>query len=328
MRFTHRRKAACAAVALLAALGLAAPAGATTSADIVGYLHGISGNHTVSGQHNREPNSAPSIWTAKVHDITGVYPGLWGGDFLFSADDIAHRQTMVDQAKREWANGSLVALMWHMCPPTMAEPCDWGTSGIQSDLSDSQWNDLVTNGTALNGAWKARLDAIVPYLQQLKDAGVPVLWRPLHEMNDGWAWWGGRPGSGGSPRLYQITHDYLAGTKGLSNLVWVWNVKDLDAGGIPGYYPGSSYVDVATLDSWNNSFPPGEYYQAMQSVAGGKPIALAEVGTLPSPAQLAAQPKWTYFMVWAEYLTNSNSDDAIKATYYDPQVLHQGDVHP
>ena len=64
----------------------------------------------------------------------------------------------------------------------------------------------------------------------------------------------------------------------------------------------------------------------MQSVAAGKPIALAEVGTLPSPAQLAAQPKWAYFMVWAEYLTNANSDDAIKATYYDSRVLHQGDV--
>ena len=49
----------------------------------------------------------------------------------------------------------------------------------------------------------------MPYLQQLKDAGVPVLFRPLHEMNEGWAWWGGRPGADGSAKLYQITHDYL-----------------------------------------------------------------------------------------------------------------------
>lgn len=53
---------------------------------------------TVSGRHNREPNSAPPTWTGTVHDITGVYPGPWGGDSLFSADDIAHRQTMVDRA--------------------------------------------------------------------------------------------------------------------------------------------------------------------------------------------------------------------------------------
>ncbi|MGI5231421.1 glycosyl hydrolase [Actinoallomurus sp. CA-142502] len=346
MRLTHRM--AYAAVALLAALGLTAAGNAgtvavarpiatgarrpdavrpaATAAGVVAYLKTISGDHTVSGQHNREPNASPAIWTDKVHDITGVYPGLWGGDFLYSQDDIAHRATMVAEARNEWNAGSLVALMWHMCPPTMAEPCGW-ESGVESHLTDGQWSELVTNGTALNNAWKARLDTIVPYLQSLKDAGVPVLWRVLHEMNDGWAWWGGRPGPGGSAKLYQLTHDYLVGTKGLTNLIWVWNVKDLNAGAISGYYPGASYVDVATLDSWNNAFPPSQYYQAMQSVAPGKPIALAEVGTLPTPAQLAAQPKWTYFMVWAEYLTNDNSDDAIKATYYDYQVLHRGDIH-
>ena len=66
---------------------------------------------------------------------------------------------------------------------------------------------------------------------------MEVLWRPLHEMNEGWSWWGGRPGSSGSRRLYQITHDYLVGVKGLTNLVWVWNVKDVDMGGIGEYFP-------------------------------------------------------------------------------------------
>jgi mannan endo-1,4-beta-mannosidase len=321
-----------AALVGLALLALGAPANAqpapattaTTAAGLVGYLRGIEGNHTVSGQHNREPNAAPAQWTDKVHDITGVYPGLWGGDFLYQADDIAHRQTMVDEAKAEWAAGSLVALMWHQCPPTMAEPCDW-TTGIESHLAPSQWSQLVTSGTTLNNAWKARLDTIVPYLRQLRDAGVPVLWRPLHEINDAWSWWGG---NADSARLFQITHDYLAGTQGLTNLVWVWSVKDDSTSNLSQYYPGGSYVDVVGLDSWNAGFPSGAWYSAIQSIAGSKPIALAEVGTLPTPAQLAAQPRWTYFMCWAEYLTNANTDDAIKATYYDYQVLHRGDLHP
>ena len=38
----------------------------------------------------------------------------------------------------------------------------------------------------------------------------------------------GRPaGTRGTARLYQITHDYLVGTKGLTNLIWVWDVQDL-----------------------------------------------------------------------------------------------------
>ncbi len=316
------------AAGVLLTVGLSAPSApaaapaASTPANVIGFLDGISGNHTVSGQHNREPNSSPAQWTDKVDAITGVYPGLWEGDFLYAADDIAHRQTMVDEAKAEWAAGSLVGLMWHECPPTMAEPCDW--NDVQSKLSSAQWNDLVTDGTALDKAWKAELDRIVPYLQQLKDAGIPVLWRPLHEINDAWSWWGG---TADSARLYQITHDYLAGTKGLTNLIWVWAVKDDDTSTVRDHYPGGQYVDVVALDSWNADFPSTSWYQTLQSIAGTKPIALAEVGRLPSPAQLSAQPKWTYFSDWAEYLTNSNSDDAIKATYYDPQVLHRGDIH-
>ena len=299
----------------------AATGGPATAADLVNLLDRTSGNHTVSGQHDREPNASPAQWTNKVYDITGVHPGMWEGDFLYGADDIAHRQTMVDEAKAEWASGSLVGLMWHECPPTMSEPCSW--SDVQSKLTAAQWNDLVTAGTPLNTAWKAELDRIVPYLQQLKAAGIPVLWRPLHEINDSWSWWGG---NADSARLYQITHDYLAGTKGLTNLVWVWSVKDDDTATAASYYPANQYVDVVALDSWNAGFPSSSWYQTMQSIAAGKPIALAEVGRLPAPADLGAQPRWAYFSEWAEYLTGSNSTAAVQATYSDPQVLHRGDL--
>ena len=110
-------------------------------------------------------------------------------------------------------------------PPDVGT-CEFNGGVNGSRLSDAEWTQqIITNGTSLNNAYKAKLDTAVPYLQQLKDAGVPVLFRPLHEMNEGWAWWGGRSGANGSARLYQITHDYLL-SKGLTNLIWVWNVKD------------------------------------------------------------------------------------------------------
>src|SRR5258706_303048 len=82
-------------------------------------------------------------------------------------------------------------------------------------LSDPQWTDLITNGGTLNNAWKARMDVIAVHLQTLKNAGVEVLFRPLHEMNQGLFWWAGRPGPNGTAKLFQITHDYLRNTKGL-----------------------------------------------------------------------------------------------------------------
>lgn len=318
-------------VALGATMAVAAPTApkadafsAANKSTVLNYLGSIKGQKIVSGQHNKEPASQPNQYTQRVKDITGVYPGLWGGDFLFNSADVANRQRIVDQAKTEWKNGALVSLTWHVCPPTVGSSCSF--DDVKSDLTDAQWSQLTTNGTSLNTAWKKRLDEIVPYLQQLKDAGVPAIFRPLHEMNEQWAWWGGRPGSNGSAKLYQITHDYLVGTKGMTNLVWAWNVQDNPAGGFSNYYPGSSYVDVVTLDAWYKAFPSSSEYQSLRSIAAGKPIALAEVGTMPTAANLSAQPEWTWFMEWSEQLEGSNTPQAIKDTYYNPRVLHQGDL--
>ncbi|MFJ5611300.1 glycosyl hydrolase [Streptomyces sp. NPDC093221] len=331
--FTRRRAALLAALPLVAGAWLvtsppqASATGASTPDAVIGYLHQISGNHVISGVHNKEPLSQPSAYTAQAHSITGKWAGLWGGEFGFRPDDVANRQTMIDQAKTEWANGSLVNLTWHMCRPDVAT-CDFdtGPNPIKgSHLSDPEWSQLVTDGSMLNTDYKRKLDQVVPYFQQLKDAGIPVLFRPLHEMNEGWAWWGGKTGAAGSARLFQITHDYLE-SKGLDNIIWVWNVKDIDGGAahVADYYPGDAYVDVASLDPWVHGSASTEWYQAIVNQAHGKPVSLAEVGTVPTPAQLAAQPLWTWFMIWSDYLTSANTAAGLQTTFNTSRVLSQG----
>ncbi|MDT0417537.1 glycosyl hydrolase [Streptomyces sp. DSM 41982] len=306
------------------------PAG-VTKADELAYLRSLTGNHVLSGQQGGA-NSDPAYWTARVHDITGEYPAVWNGDFGFSQNDIDNRQKVVDQAKTEWNNGSLPGLMMHACRPDVAT-CSFegGADPVKgSKLSDSEWQQVVTDGTSLNSAYKRKLDQFVPYFQQLKSAGVPVLFRPLHELNEGWAWWGGRPGANGSARLFRITHDYLE-SKGLDNILWVWAPKDVQGGAsqAASYYPGDAYVDVVGLDVWWAKFPSSDWYNALSALAGSKPMALAEVGSVPQPSQFAAQPRWVYWNVWLDYLTNSgyNTNASVKAGYYDARVLNQGEVH-
>jgi mannan endo-1,4-beta-mannosidase len=294
---------------------------------LLAYLNRISGQYTLSGQHNREPNSDPTKYTRVAQQITGQTPGLWGGDFLFASADVNARQTMINEAINQWRSGSVVALTWHMCPPTVGRTCGWDEAGILGSLTDAQWSQLITGGTALNNAWKARLDEVVPFLQQLKSAGVEPLWRPIHEMNDGWSWWGGRPGASGSRRLYEITYDYLVNVKGLNNMVWVWNVKDLNMGSAGQYVPAANTFDVASLDVWVKLEPSASDYQTMLNLSGGKPISLAEVGRTPSPSILTSQPRWTWFMVWAEWLTDPayNTNASVQATYFHPRVLNRGE---
>jgi mannan endo-1,4-beta-mannosidase len=308
-----------------------APAG-VTAADEIAYLQSLTGSHMLSGQQGGA-NNDPARWNRKAHDITGEYPGIWGGDFGFSQDDINNRPTVINEAKSEWAAGSLPALMMHACRPDVAT-CDFadGANPVQgSTMTDAEWTQLITDGSTLNTDYKRKLDQFVPYFQQLKDAGIPVLFRPQHEMNEGWAWWGGRPGPTGDARLYQITHDYLE-SKGLNNIIWVWALKDTAGGAsqAASYYPGDAYVDVVALDVWVQKFPATDWYQAMQNIAGSsKPIALAEVGSVPSPAQMASEPKWAYWSVWMNWLTDPsyNTNDSVKAGYYDARVYSQGAIH-
>jgi mannan endo-1,4-beta-mannosidase len=295
--------------------------GAEARSEVLRYLSAASGSWTVSGQHNREPNDQPARWTEKVHDITGKYPGVWGADLSFHT--LANRPFVVAEAQRQWAAGSLVTLMWHLCPPTHPEPCAWNTSdGVWADLTDRQWTELITDGTALNRAFTTQLDAAVAPLRQLRDAGVAVLWRPFHEMNDLWPWWGGRPGPDGSRRLFQLMHDRFAAA-GLDNLVWVWDVSDRDTSGYAAYDPGPAYADVVALDVWQADYPSAAAYAAVLGVAAGRPIALGEVSRVPSPSILAEQPRWVWFLMWSEYLVDHNSPVEVNTTYDDPRVRNR-----
>jgi mannan endo-1,4-beta-mannosidase len=293
------------------------------------YLQSISGSKTLSGQHNKEPNSNPSQYTDQIVSTTGKYPALWSGDFLFASSDISNRQTMINMAKTQWNAGAVINLMFHACPPTTGEPCAWD-GGVVSHLSDAQWTELITNGTTLNNNWKARLDIIAGYLQDLKNNGVEVLFRPFHEMNQGVFWWAGRTGANGTVKLFQITHDYLKNTKGLTNLIWVWDLQDFGtlSSDLNNYDPGSTYWDVLAMDMYSSdgqSYTSAKY-NAMISKAGTKPIAIGECDVLPTSSLLTSQPRWTFFMGWAELTFSKNTTSAIQSVYGASNVLTRDEM--
>lgn len=291
--------------------------------EVLNYLYNISGHKTIAGIQNREPNSEPERWTDSIHAATGKYPGLWSGDFLFEQDNIDNRQIMINEALKEWKQGAVVQIMWHACNPALSTPCGYDSTGVLSRLTDAQWNELITDGTPLNKKWKSMIDNVCVYLQFLKEHGVEVLWRPLHEMNQGAFWWGGRPGPNGTLKLYQIMHDYMTKTKGLTNLIWEWDIQDLPGyqSALQEYNPGSNYWDMLAFDVYDKSGYTLDKYNAVVSAANGKPIAIGECATLPTEAVIEAQPKWTFFMSWSELTFSNNSIDQINALYHAPDVI-------
>jgi len=294
---------------------------------LLAFLDSISGKAIVSGQHNY-PNDG-SRWTDLSYDLTGKYPGIFGGDFGFSGgsdkDSALSRPAMIAEAERQYRNGAIVTLIWHELRPTDDEPVTFHDS-VQGHLSDYEWRQLLTPGTPLYKRWCAQVDVVAGYLRQLRDAHIPVLYRPYHEMNGNWFWWGGRPGKDGSAALYRQLYDRFVNIHHLDNLLWVWNANAPSGGAqrLDAYYPGPQYADVVSMDIYGEF--KQEYYDKSIALAAGKPIALGEVGDLPSPEVLDNQPRWTYFMEWNEWIQTDNSLDQANAVYHAPQVLSRDDA--
>jgi mannan endo-1,4-beta-mannosidase len=294
------------------------------------FIYDISGKRVLSAQHNY-PGTI-SHYTDHAHDITGKVPSIWGQDFGFTKDGkdgINHRQAIIDEAKKQYKKGSIITLMWHAVRPIDDEPNGWKES-VQNHLTDAQWKELVTPGTKLHNRWLAQLDVVAGYLKQLRDANIPVIWRPYHEMNGNWFWWGAKKGPKGYKALYRFMFERFVKYHQLNNLIWVWNTNKIDqpggnAGPFKDYYPGAKYVDILATDVYGNDYRQS-LYDGLSKIAAGKPVALGEIGTVPAPAILDQQPRWAWFMIWCDFLEEANTHDGIRALYNDKRVLSRDEL--
>jgi mannan endo-1,4-beta-mannosidase len=289
------------------------------AAELLKLIYSISGKHTMTGQHNF-PNTKDAS-TRRAAESWGKVPAVYGQDWGFAKagdkDSYLARPQIVAECKRQYAIGSIVTICWHAAPPTADEPVTFmparpaaqrpsgpgpapeKLASVQGKLTDEQFKDVLTPGTELHERWCTQVDAVARFLQQLQEARVPVLWRPYHEMNGDWFWWGGRRGEYSTARLYRQMFDRYVNRHKLHNLVWVWSVDRPERADrqFADYDPGPAYFDIPSLDVYGEF--KQSYYDDLLKVAAGKPLALAEVGRPPAIEILAKQPGWTWWMTWA-----------------------------
>ncbi|MFD2569508.1 glycosyl hydrolase [Spirosoma soli] len=291
------------------------------------YIYDISGNQLLSGQHNY--NQEPNRYSDSVKAFTGKHPALWGTDFIWNGTK-DNGPAIVQESIRKHKEGYLVTLMWHQGRPTDNPPYGWRES-VQGKLTDAQWRDLITSGTDLNKRWLAQIDKIAEYLKELQAANVPVLWRPYHEMNGVWFWWGNKKGKDGVAKLWTMMYDRYTNYHKLNNLIWVWGAngpRDIpqdEAYAYADFYPGANYVDILGTDIYHFDYEQKDYDELLR-LANGKPIALTEVGELPKPEILAAQPKWAWFLVWSSWLWTDNTKQRVRDVYDRPQTVTLDEV--
>ncbi len=242
------------------------------------------------------------------------------------------RHMTIQEAKARYAEGHIITLMWHGCFPTDGDCCEGSSIWSMEDRpSQEQWDELVTEGTTLNDAWKESADKIAGHLKELRDAGIPVLWRPYHEMNGVWFWWCNHKGDEGFKRLWIMMYDYFTNHHQLNNLIWVWNTnapRDIpgdEAWPYEDFFPGINHVDILAADVYRNDYKQSHHDQLVV-LGQGKPIALGEVGEIPTPDVLAQQPQWSWFMPWGWILFMSNEEELITELYQSDFVLTMDEV--
>lgn len=169
----------------------------------------------------------------------------------------------------------------------------------------------ATNAT-VEGTWENKvftedLKNAAAYLKLLRDADIPVLWRPFHEAAGGWFWWCKDAASFKS--LWIAMFNYFK-TEGLDNLIWVWTTEGNDAD----WYPGDQYVDIVGRDVYNKETADcvSEYTSIAENY-GNKIVSLSECGTVGLISeQWASGARWSWFMPWYDG-TNEDGSPVVHA---------------
>jgi mannan endo-1,4-beta-mannosidase len=308
------------------------PAGISTRQNLIDYFNQIKGRHTISGQfigcNDQPPNDFSAI--IALNNETGKWPGLLGIDFYHygaPGDAVLHA---IPQAINYWQHGGLVILSTHMPNPT--------THGGVADVSGLDGGGIVTSGTPTNIQFKRQLDQIGAGIKRLQGAGVIVIWRPFHENDGGWFWWGTGTGNltvDQFKAMWIYTYNYMTHTLGLHNIVWAFTgTADLTN------YPGDNYVDMVGVDTYTDDPSSGELpsrYAIFQSGAPSKPFALAEIGphspdtmdqTLWNAAIKSAAPNSVFWQSWwcggGTWCMNDQSN--VSVAVGDPWIINRGEI--
>lgn len=256
-----------------------------------------------------------------IKNLTGDYPALLGLDMMDytpSRTALGASSSAVEKAI-EFANkGGIVTFCWHWNAPTeylnsTANSPDgwWGGFYTKSSKFDIA---KVMNGQDAKG--KKLLDRdikeIAKQLKRLEKAGVPVIWRPLHEASGGWFWWGAK-GSDAYKKLWKYLYNELTNTYGCNNLIWVYNGQSAD------WYPGDEYVDIVGEDIYpgNHVYDPqvSRFKQAISYGSKTKITALTENGCIfDIDSAVSINALWCWFMTWGGEFTVNGSNYSEKYT--------------
>lgn len=276
-----------------------------------------------------------------VKDITGAYPAVYGHDFLHIANfangawydyeaQIA-RELTIDAYNR----GGVNTYAWHYANPVSQGSFYWNDSPVEAVSK-------ILPGGSHHDVFKTSLREVAAFAKTLVGAdgkAVPVIFRPFHEFDGDWFWWGASHCTPAQYKaLYQFTVGYLRDSLGVHNFLYAWS-PDKNFSTLSQYldrYPGDEWVDVVGSDNYGDLADGSSPLTASNkfkiisdyAIAKNKVAAMTETGSTSNLAKatwftdnllkvLTTQKiQLAYALVWAD----------TKSNFYTPYKGHPAEA--
>lgn len=286
-----------------------------------------------------------------VKKLTGEYPAVVEQDLTgwdkkaWSYSYKSRVQAHIYDIKNIWYDKKAIpGMCWHWGNPLTGG----GTyTASKEGLTVEEFNNIVTPGTEEHNIMMEDLKKHADYLQQLADENIPLIWRPLHEIDGGWFWWTDKNNPENTVKLWKIMYNYLVKEREMHNLIWVYSAgvgnptkKDMEYR--KSFYPGDEWCDMIGIDLygwdfrntgihefWNATQSYQEAFDVMKELAPDKLIILTETDAMPNIEKTfqghANFAKWLWAMPWWAGDSN-NPNEWIKQTYTHENVIMQPDL--
>lgn len=188
-----------------------------------------------------------------VKRVAGDYPALFGwelGGLELGRDHNLDSVPFVEMkhlAIKAHKMGGINTFSWHPYSP-VNEESSWDKEAVVV-------KHMIPGGSH-HEAFKEQLDRVAEFFTSLKDENgkqIPYIFRPWHEMDGSWFWWGDeRCTSEEFKILFSFTVSYLRTEKGLNNMLIAYSPdRNFDSSEeYYQWYPGDQYIEILGVDNY------------------------------------------------------------------------------
>lgn len=282
---------------------------------LMNFLTENYGKYTITGQYASSPENKE---LELIYQTTGKYPAIRFSALHTSGSSFDSMFKELDACADWYKKGGIVSLMWYWEAPSekpsvYAEETDFKLSDAVTDIDIAELTQEEIRGLYGEGKISEQcyglildIDNMAGQLISLKNKGIPVLWRPLHEASGDWFWWGAS-GVDDYKWLWNLMYKRFTNYFELDNLIWVWNGQSEST------LVDKDTFDIASLDIYmsadKNYGSRYEQFLALQKIVGeDKLIALSECSNIPDmDDSFRDNSVWSFFGLWyGKYLSDEN----------------------